>query len=416
MKFKKVYMGCVLLFAMALLTRVMFYILSLKYLPSNFLKFVNADTVFYYDPLALKMALHGSVDVSLLSITRCIFLGYLALFYYFFGHQHWPVIIFHCFIGATSVVLLYLSSKQFLNDAVAFTVGLVAVFQVVLVYWSLFVTTEPFFLLILSLCLFFFSRFTKSHKLLYAFLLAACLILTALIRPSGAMLLVFVFIYFWWLLFKKIFQRRAFVFYCIANIFILIGMLALVNNSAQKIDRVLLQPYSQGILRSALYFDQLPNAAQNMNYIKADWARLNVPFGIGIPKVNKVPDKILTADILQYFKNHTDKYLVLAVSRAYTLFCPWVPEYSFKHNILNSIYYGFIYIFCLMGIIELWIVRRNFAVMILIILGSQVFLVSLTLVDYDFRYRLPIELILAIPAGVGISRALVKGGVLKSDA
>lgn len=415
MEFKKKFRNCILLFAMALLVRFMFYILGLTYLPANFLKFTNADTMFYYDPLALKMAFHGSIEVNLLSMTRCVFLGYLSIFYHFFGYHHWPIIVSHCFLGSASVVLLFLSCELFLSEKTAFTVGLVAAFQIILVYWSLFVTTEPLFLLTLSLCLFFFSRFTKSHRTRYAFMLVACLILAALIRPSGAMLLVFIFIYLGWLLFKKTFHRQAFLYYCIVNIFVLIGMLAFVNNSARKIDRVLQQPYSQGVLHTSLYLDQMPNAVRDKNYIKVDWARLNVPFGISIPQVSMVPDKILTTDILYYFKNHIDKYLVLAISRVYTLFNPWVPEYSSKHNVLNSVFYGLMYIFSLTGLIELWRTHRKFAVIILLILSSQVFLLSLTLVDYDFRYRLPIELILTVPVGVGIFYVLVKGGVLKGD-
>src|SRR3989338_5369005 len=72
---------CILLFTLALLVRLLFYILGSAYLPPNFLKFVTADTTYYYDPIALNMASHNTQGVSLLSTTRFTFLNYLALFY-----------------------------------------------------------------------------------------------------------------------------------------------------------------------------------------------------------------------------------------------------------------------------------------------------------------------------------------------
>ncbi|MFH1507979.1 MAG: hypothetical protein ABIG46_06120, partial [Candidatus Omnitrophota bacterium] len=114
-KFKTI----VLLFLIALAVRLSFYFIASNNLPGNIQKFVTADTVFYYDPLALKMAAGSSAETSLLSATRLTFLGYLALFYRFFGHHYWPVSIFHCFLGALSVILLFLATRLFFKEKTA---------------------------------------------------------------------------------------------------------------------------------------------------------------------------------------------------------------------------------------------------------------------------------------------------------
>lgn len=400
-KFKKV----ILLFLLAFSVRALFYALGLVYLPDNFQKFFTADTIFYYDPLALKLANAVDAGSSFLIVTRIIFLSYQALFYRFFGYQYMPVSIFHCFLGAISVVLLFLTARIFLKEKTAFFIGLVAAFQIVLIYWTPFVNTETSFLFILSLALFLLALFTKNAKPLYAFLLLLCLILIFFSRPQGIFFGVFMFLYFAWRVLKRIFQARAALYFLVTCAVISTGIITLATNFSQKIDKIIAQPYLQQQLHMAFYIDEMPQTTQDKTHLLFYAARLTLPPGIkNIPKTNKVPEQILTQDIADYFKNNFKKYFILAVSRVYTLFNPIVAEYSFKHNIMNLIFYGLVYILSVFGLIELWKIQKTFAYLISLALFSQVLLIGLTIVDYDFRLRIPIEFLLCVPVGVAIAR------------
>lgn len=396
----------IVLFFIALIIRLSFYFIAANNLPDNIQKFVTADTSFYYDPLALKMASGDNTAVSLLSVTRCTFLGYLSLFYRFFGYHYWPVSIFHCFLGSITVVMLFLTAQLFFRLRTAFIIGLVSAFQLVLVYWSPFVTTETAFFLILSLFLFIFALFIKTRRSIYLFPLTICLAVILISRPAGMLFSVFMFLYLMWLVFKRIFTAKAGFFFFVLNSVVLVALIGSVAVFSRTIDKIISQPYPQTVLFTTLYPDEMPDTKHRLGYLGIYGVRLTLLPGTDIPKTGHLPEKIMTNDIASYFKKHYVKYLILTISRAYTLFNPWVPEYSFRHNIFNFLFYGTIYILSIIGLMAIWAKERSFAGLILVGLASQVLLISLTVVDYDFRLRLPIELILTIPVGAGIAKIL----------
>jgi hypothetical protein len=400
----------ILLFLIALAIRLSFYFIASNNLPENMQKFVTADTVFYYDPLALKMAAGSSAETSLLSATRFTFLGYLALFYRYLGYHYWPVSIFHCFLSALSVVLLFLTTRLFFKERTAFIAGLVAAFQIVLVYWTPFVTTEAVFLLIMSLSIYLFGLFLKERKPCYLILLLIFLILMPVSRPLGITFSIFMLACLEWIGLKRIFSKNNTALFLIVNTVVLAAIIMLLPKFSLKINKVLAQEYPQELLQMSLYIDQMPKLESGKGHLKFYSARITLPPGLRIPRADSVPAQIRLEEIYSYFGRNLPKFISLVVSRIYTLFNPWVPEYSLRHNIFNLLFYGFIYIFSIIGLFFIWIKNRAFAILILACLASQIFLISLTLVDYDFRFRLSIEFILTIPVGVAVSRTLKMEG------
>lgn len=394
------------LFFTALATRLGFYFIALNNLPATLQKFVTADTMFYYDPLALKMASGIPTQLSLLSVTRFTFLGYLSLFYRYLGHWYLPVSVFHCFLGALSVVFIFLATRIFLGEKTAFVAGLVASFQVVLVYWTPFVNTETGFLLLLSACIYLSVLFLKTKSPAYLFSLILFLVIMPLSRPLGIALSVFMLLYLQWLALKKIFKKNSLISFFLVNSAILTVITFCVLKFSGNIDKIIVQDYPQEFLQMSLYIDEMPQVEAGNGYLRFYGARLTIPGGMRIPKARVVPNPIKTTDVISYFKNHYDKYSSLMILRIYTLFNPWVPEYSLRHNIFNLFFYGAIYIFAITGLFIIRLKERIFANLLLVCIASQVFLIALTLVDYDFRYRLPIELILTIPVGAAISNLL----------
>lgn len=383
----------VVLFFIALVFRVLFFVFGSLYFPDNIQKFFTADTIFYYDPLALEIASGSHMGFSLLSLTRIVFLGYLSLFYHYFGYHHWPVSIFHCILGAMSVVFIFLSSRLFLKEKAALVIGLIATFQITLVYWTPFVTSEAPFLFFFSLSIFIFALFLKTQRAKFIIMLFISLLLLTFCRPTGITFLLAVILFFEWRFFKK-YRRRVFYF-ILANLIAISIVAALSLRYRDKIDTVLKQEYPQTFLRHAFYIDELPSG-------RAYSARIFLPAWLKIPKSNFIPQEIDTKALFDYFKDHPKKYAILFISRIFTSFNPWVPEYSFRHNLFNTLFYGVIYLFSLAGILRLYRVALGLSIIILLAVSSQIFLIGLIVADYDFRFRLPIELILNIPAGYAV--------------
>lgn len=400
--------ACLLLFAIALLARIVFYLLGSAYLPDNFQRFVTADTKFYYDPIALGATSEGGGGMSFLQSTRAVFLSYLSSFYHYFGHIHWPVSVFHCVLGAFSVALLFLFSDLFLARNVAYVVGLVASLHVVWVYWTPFVATEASFFFVFSLCLYLSGLFVKTRRALYALFLLFALAILSVSRPSGLSFSLFLAMYLQWLFFGRVWSApRNIIYYVLANGAIFVSVFLILVNIIPAIDKIIAQPYPQELLSLSLYMDQVDGSNVEGGNLKIHSARLTLPPGISIPNVRMVPFRIRLVDVFSYFRYHSDKYFMLVISRIYTLFNPWVPEYSLRHNLFNVVFYGSIYLLSVIGIVRLWKERREFSVIVLLALCSQTLLVALTIVDYDFRLRLPIEFVLTVPVGYAISRLFV---------
>ncbi len=395
--------NCLLLFLLALCVRFLFYFAASKMMPVTLQRFVTADTRFYYDPVALQMASGVNPEFSLLNTTRFVFLGYLSLFYRYFGYHYWPVSIFHCLLGAAGVVSLFLCTRLFLGQKTALVVGLVSAFQIALVYWTPFVTTEPLFLLIMGISLLSFSAFIKYRCLRHALLLLPFLLLASLSRPAGVTFSICLFLYLEWLVLRLLLKRNPAVYFFMVNLVVLAVLAALALVYQQSLDKVLAKRYAQKVLYASLYSIQPPEDIAREDYMAFSWSRLALPKGVQMPKFDNIPAVIRSSDIRDYLKRDWGKYLTLAFCKTYTLFSLWASEYSLRHNIFNLFFYGFIYLAGIVGMVLIWRASAGFAMLIFLALFSQVAIISFTYMDYDFRFRLPLEFVLNIPVGAAIS-------------
>lgn len=396
----------VIVFLLALVARLAFYLWGMRFLPDNFQKFFTADTMFYYDPIALGTAADG-LNNSLLSFTRFTFLGYLSSFYRIFGYDYWPVSIFHCFLGALSVLLIYLSVRLFLGEKVSLAVAAVSAFNPVLLYWTPFVTSEAFFFFVLSLTLYVFSVYIKTERPVFLPLIALCSLLIFISRPIGILLSVSLLAFLSWMAAIKYAFLKCGKFKPLFIIFaLLFAIFTLVARYGHKAEAIVSQPYAQELLKLSFYIDQMPNEGRDSRHLKVHSARLSLPPMMKIKKAAVIPGEVTLTGILEYLKKYPGKYAGLIGSRFYTLFNPWVREYSFKHNLFNLIFYSAFYLFSIIGLIQIAKHSPRFFSLILVTILSLTLTLLLTLVDYDFRLRLPIELILCLPCGAGICRLM----------
>ena len=78
---------------------------------------------------------------------------------------------------------------------------------------------------------------------------------------------------------------------------------------------------------------------------------------------------------------------------------PTLPEYSPTHKLAAGVYFSAFFVFSLVGLVSS---RQNTPLMTISVLGIVVLSLAseLTVVDYDLRYRLPVELLM-IPLCAG---------------
>lgn len=83
---------------------------------------------------------------------------------------------------------------------------------------------------------------------------------------------------------------------------------------------------------------------------------------------------------------------------------PLYPEWSTFHKLWSSAFYGTLYLLAVLGLVRSW--RSTYVqLLVLAVLGTHV-VVSLTIVDYDARYRLPVELCLLPLAAAGANAVI----------
>lgn len=83
---------------------------------------------------------------------------------------------------------------------------------------------------------------------------------------------------------------------------------------------------------------------------------------------------------------------------------PLYPEWSTVHKLWSTAFYGVLYLFAGFGLLRSW--RSPYVqLLVLAILGTHV-VVAFTIVDYDARYRLPVELCLLPLAAAAATVAL----------
>jgi len=197
----------------ALILRLIF-LFQVKTNDPNFLHFEGTDAG-SYDSLAMQI-LDGTLPKSPYSFNP-LYYYFLALVYYFIGHEPFKVIIIQIFIGLGTCFITYLLGKQLFNKSIGMiATGICGLYGTFMVYETLLLTTVlDTFLLLLGI--FVLLKSVSQHSLKWYFIVGIVLGLSALSRATTLLVLPFLFL---WLMFKLGLTKR----FLQASILIVLGM------------------------------------------------------------------------------------------------------------------------------------------------------------------------------------------------
>ncbi len=323
----------------------------------------------------------------------------------------WFVVLSQAVAGAATVVVLArLTSRETGNRLAGLCGGAISAVQISFVFWTAYVVSEPLFLLIVAIAadrvlLLRFSTNPARDGLVVGLLAS----LSVAARPTGAVL--------------------------VASMFVLVVMAAQQNGRRLAIFvSTFCLPFALLIaVGSVAALVSGSNVSSTMTSRVAEWTRSAIENGLlwtetgrgttGIdldvsppPVISTLPpeqrDEFLRAGPLAFASRHPEFVVAQDARKLRMFWTPVLPEYSLVHAVASTLYFVPFYALAAVGLVRAW--RLKWLVLLTTLTVAMFTVTSLiTIVDYDQRYRLPVELLLVPLAGIGlgwiVERAPVRG-------
>ena len=316
----------------------------------------------------------------------------------------WYAVVAQAILGAaTAFVVALLAARGTGSAFVGYLSGSVAAVHLTFPFWGTYVLSDTLFLFVLSVTAERLLALGASRRVLVDSLVAgALLILTALSRPNAA----------------------PFVLLAPA-----VGVLA-AHGSGRRLGRIVVGMAAPALVLIAAYGvltalgkapapmaigGQVTDWARSAVYVGLVWteqgrATAGVDVGVNPPPVLALMNAAqreaflgtpVDQDPFGFIARRPEFFLEQAVRKLKLLFAPVLPEYSFGHALVSGAYFLALYVLGALGVATA--ARRHLPFVFLCALGIVAFTLPcvLTFVDYDQRYRLPIELFLIPLAGAG---------------
>ena len=118
-------------------------------------------------------------------------------------------------------------------------------------------------------------------------------------------------------------------------------------------------------------------------------------------------------EITSFMTSQPVEFIALLLRKFAWFWHPAYPEWSLTHRALSTIYLSTLYVLAILGIVMSW--RDHLTKTAIAMVGAIALTASLTIVDYDARYRLPAELCLIVLAAPAVN-ALVGRVVRRFEA
>lgn len=380
-----------LLVIISLLPRVLYYftrLLSAEGLP------IAYDTKWYLDhAYAFLSGFHVSPDMegifyfgyySILSILLLIFKAYSI------------VVLFQIITNALSVILVYKISQILFNTRTAVFAGIIYALNYQIIYWSIFIITDSFFITTLLLNVYFLIMSYRSDKKTYRYLFAASSMYMVFLRPTGIVTLTFILVYIMINL-----NFNALKEFLSIKCFLLLFFIILIAVT--------------GIIMVSGRVAPLINSLENyMEYLLREFYATGKIFDIATPYDYKFNARLepnhFNNFALSFFINNWKDILVLYGRRAVSFFGVWVWELG-GLNMLSKLKYllpfaitgtfGFIGL----GVILKKKIFKEVSILFLVILSIQFFCMFFFM-DSAYRYRVPSLIFIGIIIAFGIDRTI----------
>lgn len=325
---------------------------------------------------------------------------FLAFLFRLVGENLLIVQLVQVVLSALTVVLVYLLSRHlfsFFGGATAGAIaGLIVALHPWLIFWSGYILTETLFVFLFTGAVLSFIYAMTSPSLLRWLTSGALLGLATLCRPMafGLFLLALVL---WPILFPRSSLRQR---YTALGVFLISCFIVLAPWGVRNyLTFQAVVPFSTeagtvfysgnnplvsslGGGTHGLDFE-LPPEAEGMDEIERNSFMRNLAF--------------------QYIREHPRRFISNATRRLYLYWSPEFPTYSLRHNLGNYFMYLPFYAAALWGLLITFREQWRPALLLALIFGYFTALHMITIVDWDQRFRLPLQPFLSGLAGVGLA-------------
>ena len=322
---------------------------------------------------------------------------FLSIFYILFGYNIYSFLIPQITLAAANTILIFfLAQHLFDNKKISLMAGLFYAFNPHFILISIQLYSETLYLfLLLSVFLLFKKLLSKttvnpvrdiknaacgskiSNEVKNSIFAGIFMGLTALCRSVFLIFIPFIFI---WLIIVFYQEKRK--------------MLILLFTIFLSFSAV----YGIWIIRNYKVFHRISFSVDT----SAAW-KANRPSNIN--EVVKFRNKYKNEGtaFINWVKRNPRQYFNLCIKRLKSLlFEPCVKGVTFRHKAASSFIFFFIYPLGYLGIAKAVRERKKIAFLALLFITSTVIFHSLTIIDGELRYRLPVELFITIFAAYGL--------------
>jgi 4-amino-4-deoxy-L-arabinose transferase-like glycosyltransferase len=348
---------------------------------------------------------------------------YIAAVYAILGEQPFFARLFQLIlVGALQPLLIYLLASRLYGELVGLVAAGVTAIYAYFIYYSSTLMTEPFYITTILLSLYLAIRLIDylqnvpalrsplSMRSIYrvdrkafilAFSLGLSLAATVLLRQLFLLFLPVLFLWMWWAL-----DRRNLLLLLIPYIIVVAAIIPFTIYNYSRFDRFVLLNTNAGfaffwgnhpvhgnkfipILPSSQYYSLIPR-----HLTVLDEAAL---------------DQALLKESLGFIREDPARYILLSLSRIPVFFTFWpTPESSLISNLSRITSIGLMLPFMIYGIVLSFSALRRASTGLV---SSPIFLLYLFIAFYTLihiltwsliRYRLPVDAVLLVFAGLGI--------------
>jgi hypothetical protein len=311
----------------------------------------------------------------------------------------WFAAIVQVFAGAITVVLLArLSARETGSRLVGLCAGCIAVIHITFVFWTAYLLSETLFLLLIVLMADRTLLIGRSSRPFAAALLIGVLGVLAIgLRPTGAAFMLAVLV-------TLVAVGRA----ARQSVALLLGGFA-----APLALTVLLGVLSVSVLgepaaSAGAHVDEWIRSAIQNGLVETEQGRATSGVDLDVvppPIIDTLPqderDEFVKLGPLTFAAHHPDFVLEQVARKLRMFWSPALPDYSMMHALAASAYFLAFYALSAFGFVRAW--RRTLALLCGASVVAFTLTSAITIVDYDQRYRLPVEAFLVPMAGVGLA-------------
>ena len=401
------------LFSLALIIRIV-YIYQLKN-SYFFAPFKGGFDDYIFDSWAMEILKGNWLGDSVIYIYRMpLYVYFLSLVYYLFGHSYLAVYILQAIIGALTCVVVYRIGSIYFTPIAGLAGGLLTAFYGPLLYYTGMLVGETLGIFLTCLSFLFLLLFQKKSKFVNLFIAGILMGLSMLAR--GNMLIVLPFVIFWLILIlrkEKITKLVVSIVISIIGVLIAIAPIMVRNYVIEK-DVVPitalggLNIYIGNAYGSDGKYHIVPKVGNSAETMVRDSIRVAEAEAGRKLKPSEVSNFWLR-ETIKSIKEHGVGYLFPLLFKKLVFFwnsyeLPDIWDYYFIRNYIPILGLPFINFSILaalacVGICFAWSQRKDLLLLFIFIFGYMVSLIAVFIIS---RYRAQVVPFLSVPAGFAI--------------